>query len=90
MADWSTRIPAAIEEGKKLLGGDEYVLIPPHTRGNDTGFTVVLTAGEVALAEALWQVACEETPPDIAADYPALIAYTEKIEAMSSPVHRRS
>ena len=51
---WSERIPTAIADGEKLLGGAEYVLIPPHRGGNETEFTVALTAGEVALAKALW------------------------------------
>ena len=51
---WSVRIPTAIADGEKLLGGVGYLLVPPHMGGNDTKLTLVLTAGEVALAEALW------------------------------------
>ena len=80
---WSTRIPAAIEKGKGLLGGDEYVLIPPHTRGNDTEFTVVLTAGEVELAAAIFPYWDHGEGTDAYWDVldAALRAYTEKIES---------
>ncbi len=85
MKPWSERIPAAIAKGEKLLNGDQYVLIPPHMRGNETEFTVVLTAGEVALAKAVWgwewwahcMGLTDFEPSD------ALIAYTEKIERLS-------
>ena len=85
MTDWHVRIPAAIEKGKQQLDGAPWTFLR-----FDAEDQVALTAAEVALAEALWEVACEETPPDIAADYPALRAFTEKIESVSSPVHRRS
>ena len=51
---WSERIPTAIADGEKLLDGAEYVLIPPHIGGNKTKLTLVLTAGEVEMAKALW------------------------------------
>ena len=51
---WSERIPAAIADGEKLLDGGEYMLIPPHIGGNDTKLTLVLTAGEVEMAYALY------------------------------------
>ena len=54
MTDYSERIPAAIADGERLLDAGEYVLIPPHIGGNDTKLTLVLTAGEVAMAKALW------------------------------------
>ena len=82
MPDWATRIPRAIEEGKRLLrkaGWDGQQRVAFWKRGSGQP---VFSNGELALAEALWEVACEETPPDIAADYPALIAYTEKIESL--------
>ena len=68
MADWSTRIPAAIEKAEKQL------------RWCTSGLSY--TAGEVALAKALWlEMRCHHNgkTPD-----PALIAYTEKLEALSA------
>ena len=85
MSDWSTRIPAAIADGEKLLDGDEYVLIPPHIGGNETKLTLVLTAGEVALVKALYPIWDEPERIDIADDAAtdALVAFTEKMEGLN-------
>ena len=50
MADWSTRIPAAIEKGKKLFGDIHGTPVVSHEVNG-----VVVTAGEVALADALFK-----------------------------------
>ena len=78
--DWSTRIPSAIAAGERRLDGDEYVLIPPHIGGNETKLTLVLTAGEVALAKALWEV-FEGT--SVEGWHEELRAYCTKIERLS-------
>ena len=85
MKPWPTRIPAAIADGEKLLDDAEYVLMPPHMWGNDTNITLVLTAGEVAMADWAWETFYnspeyngERTPPP-----PVLIAFCEKIEKVS-------
>ena len=44
---WSTRIPAAIKEAEELIGPDDWY-------ENDAN-TVVVTAGELELAKALWE-----------------------------------
>ena len=90
---WSTRIPAAIAKGAKLLGADEYVLVPPHTGGNDTRLTVGITAGEVAMAKALWEPWQHYIESCGAEDLmktwsyeevqPALRDFTEKMEGLS-------
>ena len=77
MADWSTRIPEAIEEGKKRLGRGTLV------RRAGGGPETAITAGEAALAEALWETHrkyCDEYNWDYDEPPPALIAFTEKIE----------
>ncbi len=86
---WATRIPAAIAKGKWHLG--------PIWAPGDDGAAIdslffkdgqALTAGEVALAEALWELhkfaemklyggSGPATPP-------ALIAFTERIERLSN------
>ena len=69
---WATRIPAAIKQAEELLldagERDYFWLLKPRS---------VITATEVALAEALWAWIAEpgETPA-------ALIAFTEKVEAL--------
>ena len=76
------RIPAAIEEGKRLLDEEPWVMLNPKTlehRGT------IITATEVALAEALWNTHrkyCDEYNWDYNEPPPALIAYTEKIESI--------
>ena len=89
---WSERIPAAIADGEKLLDGDEYVLIPPHIGGNDTKLTFVLTAGEAALAKALWHEMSRAMDRMNGTERAAFIAgfrgatiryFTEKIEGLS-------
>ena len=104
---WSTRISAAIERGKRLVPETDttrtLAFIP--RREGRAQIDLRITAGEVALAEALWAWHCEyrydeqafavsrdskhykEGRPSVA---PALRTFTEKIEAVSSPVHRRS
>ena len=87
MKPWSTRIPAAIADGEKLLDGGEYVLIPPHIGGNDTKLTLVLTAGEVAMAERMaelyemglvYEVTAAGNVPDR-----TLVAFCEKLEGLN-------
>ncbi len=83
MADWSVRIPVAIEEGKRLLrkaGWDGQQRVAFWKRGSGQP---VFSNGEVALAEAAHQW----HPDPICADSgcltgPALIAFTEKIESL--------
>ena len=89
---WSERIPAAIADGEKLLDGDKYVLLPPHMWGNDTKLTIVLTAGEVEMAEAaydFWRWIRNELPnaeygPDAPGTEPpqVLREFTEKLERL--------
>ncbi len=86
MTDYSERIPAAIAKGKEKLAGYEYLLVPPHEGGTVTEFTVVITAGEVALADALWGEFGDDIMGDPGTcDRPleALVAFTEKIEGLS-------
>ena len=91
MTDWSERIPAAIANAERLLGDDEYVLVAPHIGGNDTKLTFVLTAGELALAEALWDVLTFDTTDEMNEQFfaygaalgaKALIAFCERMEAL--------
>ena len=75
---WPVRIPAAIEKGKKLFGDIHGTPVVSHEVNG-----VVVTADEVALAEAAHQW----HPDPICADSgcltgPALIAYTEKMESL--------
>ncbi len=84
VSSWSIRIPAAI--ARMRAGG-----LPDGTKwlkwyGKDGGSkheTDIVTREEAVLAEALWEICVEETPADIERDFPALIAYTEKIERLS-------
>ena len=74
MANWATRIPAAIKRAKQKIAGKHHIWL---SRQRD-----FITATEVALAEALWKMwwyddkAAGDDPP------PALIAFTEKVEAI--------
>ena len=83
MKPYSERIPAAIAKGKRLLAAAEYVLIPPHIGGNDTKLTLVLTAGEVALAKALAFIQYGDSDYFGSDGEEALIAFCEKIEKVS-------
>ena len=65
---WATRIPAAIKRAKELVGPDAWY-------ANDSS-TVVVTATEAALAQALFYSNHEDNPD------PALIAFTEKVESL--------
>ena len=92
---WSERIPTAIAKGKEKLEGYEIVVVPPHIGGNDTRLTVGITAGEVAMATALWEAAqcpiCREKKlvthfHDEPRQYPLpLIAFTETLELYQLP-----
>ena len=87
MADWSTRIPAAIEKAERILGrretaecvGEGAVFIPRDSPDR------TITRNEVALAEALyeeWQIIFkwdESSPWKLPA---ALRAFAEKVEAL--------
>ncbi|KKM81109.1 hypothetical protein LCGC14_1333140 [marine sediment metagenome] len=84
---WPERIPAAIAKAEELLTGNEYVLISPHIGGNKTNLTLVLTAGEVALASRMAElyemgIVYEATT---ASNVPgrSLVAFVEKIEGLS-------
>ena len=75
MADWSTRIPAAIEKAEKLT---------PLAEVKSGVVRALLTEGEVALAKALWNVLLNEgygegEPEDAEA---ALRDFTEKVESL--------
>ena len=67
---WATRIPAAIKRAEELVGPDDWY-------ANDSS-TVVVTATEVALAEALFYSNHEDNPDA------ALRAFTENIEALDA------
>lgn len=67
---WSTRIPAAIKKAEEKLGQNPYWI--------SMDFTTVITAGEVALAKALWEADQYRSVP-----HEALIAFTEKIEKLT-------
>ncbi len=79
MINWSERIPAALAKGERLLQvGQDWVVLA--CEEEEPG---ALTAGEVALATALWgwewwahRMGLTEFEPS-----DALIAYTEKMEA---------
>ncbi len=82
MADYSKRIPAAIARGKGWFKQPGIIDVAVFV--NEKGDAVYVTAGEVALAEALWagsETACGDDevpcPPCI-----ALRAYCEKIEGL--------
>ena len=77
MKPWSSRIPAAIAKGKELLDGRDgwFPQLP---------LSEPITAGEVALAEALWE-ATQDTPSYLVGGEQipeALIVFTEKIERL--------
>ncbi|KKK79384.1 hypothetical protein LCGC14_2834060 [marine sediment metagenome] len=83
MKPWSERIPAAIAKAKELVGPDDWYV------NDDT--TAVITAGEVALASALWGEFFSGTPEEFDATVAegqldqcdeALSAYCEKIERL--------
>ena len=86
MADWSTRIPAAIEKAGELTEHSA-VDIERGTLARGKYFTTErtsLTAAEVALAKALWNVLLNEgygegEPEDAEA---ALRDFTEKVESL--------
>ena len=78
MTDWNERIPAAIAKGKELLG-------PLGGEGGDAIDSLFfddgqsVTAGEVALAKALWRVTMAE---GWHID-PALREFVAKVEGLS-------
>ena len=88
MADWSTRIPAAIEKAERILGrretaecvGEGAVFIPRDSPDR------TITRNEVAMAKALWDMTLlllhGKPPSNIALVPPTLIAFTEKVEAL--------
>ena len=75
---YSERIPAAIKHAKELLAEFEYW--PGALHVSMDFHPVVLTAGEVALAEALWD---EFSRPYDGEYPPALIAFVEKVEKLA-------
>lgn len=91
MSAWSTRIPAAIEKGKKQLGDAAWTFLR-----FDVEEQVILTREELALAEALLDSTCskfvlgtaEQTGMMYCQDgetctrHRALRAFTEKIESL--------
>ena len=84
MKPWDDRIPAAIANAERMLDGGEYLLIPPHIGGNETKLTLVLTAGEVALAKALWERVGHTVCADPECEKPhPLREFTEKIERLN-------
>lgn len=73
-ADWAERIPAALAKAEGIV----------EQAGSDVKLHGILTAGEVALAKALWAVLLNEgygegEPPDAEA---ALRAFVEKVEGL--------
>lgn len=94
MSDWSVRIPAAIEKGRELLIDED-----ESEREWCVLDGIYVSQGEVALASVVarfWKDECEDcqahSEPRFGchAPPPELIAFTEKIESVSSPGHRRS
>ena len=88
MTDYFGRIPAAIAKAKEKLGGGNWVALQHKPI---IEITSILTAGEVALADALaevWNYMCcshglhEKGALPISDEVvpPSLIAFTEKIE----------
>ncbi len=80
MNDWSKRIPAAIANGKAYLED-----ICPCSRTECRADRGDLTAGEVALAEALWEHWSDEWGDHttcLAGNISALQDFTEKIESL--------
>ena len=87
LAPWSERIPAAIEKAEENAA--EYIASHPNYEAGDPIITTkaLFTAGELALAEALWEKcdsdnyndpqAHDWTPPS------ALIAFCEKVEKLT-------
>ena len=76
---WSVRIPAAIKKAEGLIGPDDWY-------ANDAS-TVVVTAGELALAKdacETWELETMKLYGGIAQEPPPeLIAFTEKIEKLT-------
>ncbi len=75
------RIPAAIARGKELFKWGDKAFVARWRPGKN----VALTAGEVALAEALWIEFGDDImgdPGTCAKPLEALIAFTEKIERL--------
>ena len=77
---WAIRIPAAIADGERLLDGGECGDVVYLAATSELTFT----AGELAMAKAAHQW----HPDPICADSgcltgPALVAFTEKMEALS-------
>lgn len=87
---WPERIPAAIAEAEGWLeGGEAWVRVASRVWPCDATFT----AGEVALAKALWQEFYEGQEPEYANENmeeprdgcdAALRAFVEKVEALTA------
>ena len=81
---WATRIPAAIKRAKEV--GDVYLPTDP-VKDTATSPRFMLTAGEVALAEALMEAIRGEVGTTrfeaALAETPELIAFTEKVEKLT-------
>lgn len=81
---YSERIPAAIAKGEGWF--KQPGIIDVAVLVNEKGGAVYVTAGEVALAKALWETHrkfCDEYNWDYEEPPPALIVYCEKIERLS-------
>ena len=76
MTDWDERIPAAIAEAEKLTASGPRLLFESSP---GTNLALIVTAGEVAMADALWRVTMAE---GWHID-PALREFTEKIERLN-------
>lgn len=83
--NWSERIPAAIAKGEELTAGQDFAHRHIWAERKDVYFT----AGEVALARALWRsmdsqkIATIESEGYVWEPPTALIAYCEKVERLS-------
>ena len=80
---WSARIPAAIKKAEGwLLNGTLWAMWYSGKSGS-TEPTDIITAGELALAKALWEDWDAFGKLHVAIPQPALIAFTEKAEKLT-------
>ncbi len=83
---WSSRIPAAIAKAESLTNGHD------HRVALEEGSLTIITATEVALAKALWELCLHEQrdnereelgdSAECSSGYEALEAFTEKVESL--------
>ncbi len=81
---WATRIPAANAKARRLLGDRPERIFLVESNGSRSVY-VTLTAGEVALAKALWEFVCGHGECELSCcvqGRAALIAFCEKMEAL--------